>query len=211
MHSRACWRFAPATAAQAAVETTTINFDSLSALTRITDQYPGILFASPVEFGFKTGELADGRVAPSACGPPFARETLATHSPPKEAGLNCGGSEFPEAGTFAVISNFAKKVSAFVGDPGQPSDISDVFRLDAYDVERNLIGSAEATALTAEVNTPISFEAPSYEIAYFTIYRANPLESESFLVGIGRPLVHERRSAAGDQPLLYRRRPAPGC
>jgi len=174
--------------AQAAEETATINFDDLPSLTRVTNQYEatkGILFASPFEYGFADSEPGNGSADAAAfCGAPYTREDSMTSSPPNEAVFSCGGGEFPIAGTFAVLTNYARKVSAKVGDPELPG--SNTFRLDAYNVEKELIGSAEATSLTQEINTPISFEAPGgkYEIAYFALYRRIPQNDESFLVGM---------------------------
>ena len=174
--------------AQAVEEQATINFDDLPTLTRVTNQYEAtkaILFASPFEYGFEDSEPSNGGADGAAfCGAPYTREESLTSSLPNEAVFTCGGGEFPVAGTFAVLTNFARKVSAKVGDPGLPG--SNTFRLDAYNVQKELIRSAEATSLTQEVNTPISVEVEggAYEIAYFALYRCLPPNDESFVVGM---------------------------
>jgi hypothetical protein len=164
--------FPPAVAAAAE---TTITFDNLPAYTRVTNQYPGIFFASPSEFGFTLGKPAKGATG-DYCGAPTIEETPATHSPPKAAAIYCGGQEFGPAGTFAALTDYANKVSAYVGNPYETGE---AFRLEAYDIERNLIGSVEVKALGPGINTPVSFEAPSYEIAYFALYATNAVGGPS--------------------------------
>ncbi len=174
------------TVASAAVEETTLNFDGLEPMTYVSNQYEGqgLIFASAYEFGFKDSEPGNGEAAAQAfCRAPFIREYGSlTSSPPNEASFDCDGGEFPEAGTFAVLTNYAKKVSVNVGDPELPG--SNTFRIDAYNVERELLGHSQVTTSLQEVKTPLSFEAPGYEIAYVAIYRSVPQNDESFGVGM---------------------------
>jgi len=172
--------------ASAAVEETTLNFDGLEPLTFVNTQYEGqgLIFESAFEFGFKIGEAGNGEAVSQAfCRPPLVREFGSlTSSPPNEASIDCDGGEFPEAGTFAVLTNYAKRISMNVGDPELPG--SNTFRIDAYNVEKELIGHSQVTTSLQETKTPLSFEAPGYEIAYFAIYRSSPISSESFGVGM---------------------------
>lgn len=174
--------------AQALEATHTINFDNLPTLTRVTNQYEaeGVIFTTAYPFGFTFGEPGNGVVSQDACGPPYTQEESSTYSPPNEADIACGGGEFFGAGTFAVLTNYADKVSAFVGDPGLAGGDTDVFRLDAYDINRHLIGSATATQTTAGVNTPIAFatEASRFEIAYIALYVSNPSTTDHYFTGI---------------------------
>jgi hypothetical protein len=153
---------------------TTITFDGLSPGTTVTSQYPGILFANRTEFGFPEAEYEREGVTADICGPPRILATSATQSPPNAAYLYCGGEGFGPAGTFAVLTQYAKRVSAYVGGPR-----STLFRLVAYDHEGKLLGSEEviappiptaAAAAGGGIYTLIQFEAPSYEIAYFELY-----------------------------------------
>lgn len=174
-----------ASPAMAAEETIKIDFDNLPSLTRVTNQYEaeGAIFGSPSDYGFAIGEPANGVAeAPAFCGPPWTREDAFTSSLPNEATISCGGGEFPEAGTFGVLTNYARKVTAKVGDAGANGE--NVFRLDAYNVEKELIGHAEATSYSQGINATISFEAGGFEIAYFAIWRTRPIADEGFFTGI---------------------------
>jgi hypothetical protein len=167
--------------AAAAVETKVFEFDELAPGTRIVEQYKGyVVFEEATKVGFEHGsEPKDNVVADAAnCLGPVTRETSKTSSPPIFASNYCG-QEFGPAGTFAVLTSYAKAVTAYVGD----AEVEGIaFRLDAYDAEHHLLGHSEATASSASVDTPIEFEAPSYEIAYFALYRTNST-TQSFTVG----------------------------
>ncbi len=176
---------AAATNASAAVKTEEVTFEGVAPGVRVEKQYEskGVLFeAAAVSDGFTLGEpVENGVVSPSAdCLGPITHESSATHSPSIFAGNDCGGSEFPPAGTFGILTSFAKEVNAYVGDVNsQPVS----FRLDAYDSEHNLVGHSEVTSLSKSIDTPIGVVAPSYEIAYFALYRTNPAHLESETVG----------------------------
>jgi hypothetical protein len=169
--------------AAAAVETKVFGFDELPLIERITDQYKSyVVFEEATKVGFEIAHEPEDNVVANAanCLGPVTRETSKTASPPIFASNFCG-VEFGSAGTFAVLTNYARKVVAYVGDAAT-SGI--VFRLDAYDSEHTLIGSREATASSASIDTPIEFDAGSYQIAYFALYRKNPeVEYQSFTVG----------------------------
>jgi hypothetical protein len=193
--------------AQAAEETHTINFDNLPAETRVTNQYEseGLIFANASSFGFSYGAPpANGVVEVHACGAPFTEAQSATHSPPNDANITCGGGEFFGAGVFAVLTNYAKKISAYVGSPGLSGY---VFRLDAYNIAKEYIGHAEVTQSSDGVYTPISFETEGarFEIAYFALYVANPYTSDNYFTGIddltlvsgGAPAAVSLSSSAG--------------
>jgi hypothetical protein len=172
--------------AQAAEETHTINFNNLPAETRVTNQYEseGLIFASASSFGFTYGTTpANGVVEVHACGAPFTEAQSATQSPPNDANIICGGEEFFGAGVFAVLTNYAKKISAYVGSPGLSGY---VFRLDAYNVAKEYIGHAEVTQTSDGVYTPIEFatEGGRFEIAYFALYVVSPYTSDNYDTGM---------------------------
>jgi len=161
-------------ASEASAQTTTeiIDFDNVAPGVQITNQYPGLTFEDIGGTGFTTGAPAKGVTAiEPACAPPtVVRIGDNTNTPPDAASLECWhGAEFGVGyGMFAQLTDYADEVSAYVGDPWNPGE---EFRLDAYDEERNLIGSS--TVVTGPLHgifTPISIKAPSFEIAYIALY-----------------------------------------
>jgi hypothetical protein len=171
--------------AAAAAKTTTLAFWTLPAGTRVTNQFPGIVFGYPS--GFPIDEQ------PESCGPPL------TGGGNGYVSIYCGG-EFGPSGLFAEFTNFAEEVSAAVGD----ETVSGVtFQLAAYDSERKLIGSTEVTSKTEGAFTPISFKAPGYEIAYFAIVAIDSpnysavVTDVSFLWGEAPPAITLSPPAGG--------------
>ncbi len=182
------------TGAVAAAKTTTLAFWTLPAGTRVTNQFPGIVFGYPTEFGFPISEL------PEYCGSPF------TDGGNGYVSIYCGG-EFGPSGLFAELTNFAKEVSASVGDD-TASGVK--FQLAAYNSERKLIGSTEVTSKTEGAFTPISFKAPGYEIAYFAIVALESpnysavVTDVSFLWGKHHPRSPSLRLSAEVSPRVHR-------
>jgi|GEM_PF-5225405 len=161
--------------AGAAPQTTTIDDDGLAPGTAVA-QYPSsnpeIRFVTPGEYGFATGSPGDGVVSYQACGgaPTVEAVGAATHSPPNALGMSyCGALEFPFHGDFAVLTETADEVSAYVGNPARAGAR---FELDAYDVARKLIASKTVTAAEAAITTPLALTAPNhaYTIAFVAIY-----------------------------------------
>lgn len=163
--------------AGAAVQTTTIKDDHLAAGAQIA-QYPAsnpeIQFVSPSEYGFAHGDQPrDGTVALEACGGPLTVESVSsTSSPPNAEQLAaCGSLEFPYRGSFAVLTDTAERVAAYVGDP---TEAGARFELDAYDVEGRLLKSATVSAPEAAITTPIEVETPGeYAIAFVALYNVS--------------------------------------
>jgi IPT/TIG domain-containing protein len=161
----------PASAA-AAITTTTIPDDSLAPGTSVA-QYPSanpeIRFAAPSEYGFASGEPANHVVASEACRvAPSVEAVPATNSPPNALKMGACGGEFPVHGSFAVLTDSADEVSAYVGDPlGGGAR----FELDAYDVEGNLLKRETVITTEAAITTKISVNtAGKYAIGFFALY-----------------------------------------
>ena len=164
----------PVLVAPAAASALTVSFDDLStgtALTAYPSTNPVVGFGDPESAGFATGGPADGMVYVNACGSLYVEADGDTHSPPNMGNFQgCDafeGGTFPARGSFATLFDLADSVSAYVGSP----DSSDTFELDAYDQNRDLLGSSTITASAAGPNNLISYSTPGvYDIAYFAIY-----------------------------------------
>ncbi len=167
----------PATASNASVTTTTINDDTLT-VGSLVSQYPAadpeITFPSIVP-GFTPGPTpGNGVLSDQDCpGPPTVEAVSDTHTPPHALEMPlCGADEFPDHGIFAALTGTADAVSAYVGDP---DGFDDPFELDAYDSAGNLLGT---TTMTTPDNPgdegilwPISYSQPGvFTIAYVAIY-----------------------------------------
>jgi hypothetical protein len=165
--------------------TGTLDFDSFSTGTSITDQYAGITFASPADYGFTAGtpsESSPGVVSPGAfdCPPPIVIAAHPTHSGANAANLGptggvCG-TEFGPHGTFAVLSSFADDVSVYIGNP---SGTGASYELDAYDINRNLLTSATVTGNATGAENRLHVSATTGEIAYIAIEQTSPTVDDS--------------------------------
>jgi hypothetical protein len=151
---------------------TDVSFDDLSPGTAV-NQYPAVnpavSFVYPTNVGFSIGSPGDGVASQHACGTPFVTPFTPTSSEPNMGSFSCGGSEFPAHGTFAVLTDFANSVSAFVGDPvGTGYN----FELDAYDINRHLLGSDPISTSQLGPRNLVSYSVPggAYTIAYVAIY-----------------------------------------
>jgi hypothetical protein len=148
--------------------TVTVDFDGYPVGTQLTNQYAGVTFEYPTDAGFTYGTPATAVVAPGASILPLvAAPTHATHSG-TQAGALRGGGEFGPAGTFAALSNLADQVSVYVG-----SDLftGDTYELDAYDTNKNLVGSSTVIGTTVGAENLLSVTTGSASIAYVAIYR----------------------------------------
>jgi hypothetical protein len=168
---------------------TDVTFDDLAPGT-VVNEYPAgnpeISFGSPISFGFTSGPApADGVVSHQVChgGAPTVTASTPTSSPPNMGQFANCGIEFGYHSTFAILTNFANSVSAYVGDP-TPSGTGSTFHLDAYDINRHLLGSSTITTTQTGPTNPISFAAPggAFNIAYFALYA--DLESDHFEIGM---------------------------
>ncbi len=160
--------------AAATATTTTIADDSIpvgTAIPQFPSVNPEITFAQPSSFGFAVGSPANGVVATQACGgAPLVEAAAVTNSPPNAEEMGrCGSVEFPFRGDFAVLTDFANSVSAFVGDA---TAAGERFELDAYDINGHLIGSSTVTTPGAGFTTKIQFDVlgGAFTIAYVALY-----------------------------------------
>jgi hypothetical protein len=190
--------------------TTTINFDELEQTVptlQITEQYAGegVIFGDPGGFGFQyegveqsVDEVLPGNDEVSAyvCGIPSLLQTTKTHSDGKAAELGtCGNNEFPYHGTFVALSSTAEQVSAYVGDASTNEGMGysgERFELDAYDSERNYLGSSKEITTTQEgIQNLISFKSGTSNIAFVAIHMFGQSDHEigmddfSFTLGAG--------------------------
>ena len=160
-------------ALSSAASATTITDDTTApgtAIRQFPAANPEISFASPPNFGFTTGTPGSGVVSPDACGgaPVVERILTTTNTPPNAEELApCGSTEFPSRGDFAVLTDFANSVSAFVGDP-DAAGVS--FELDAYDINQHLVARSTTTTTNAGITTPITVNTSGFTIAYFALY-----------------------------------------
>ena len=156
---------------------TTVDFEAYAPGTEITNQYAGITFEYPTSADFTYGTRGDGVVSSDIGGPPTVVASGA-HSG-KNAGEMVPAGEFGGVGSFAVFSNLADAVSVYIGNLDSTSIHVE---LDAYDSNRDLLGSDTAVTTGAGAQTLLSYTTGGAgSIAYVAIYRTDVLDSDAVI------------------------------
>ena len=155
----------------------TVDFEGYPVGTQVTSQYSGITFEYATAAGFTLGTPADGVASSDSGGPPVVVASGA-HSG-SHAGEMQAPSEFAPAGTFAAFSNLAGSVSVYIGDL---ADASVHVELDAYDTNRDLLGSDKATTSSVGAQTLLTYSTGGTgDIAYVAIYRSDGIGGDAVI------------------------------
>ncbi len=162
-----------ASQALAAPSSTTLVDDNLAVGTTVTQSTNGeIRTSDPQSLGFTLGAApGNGVLSNRVCGGGASViSTSPTNSPPNALEFpfcGGGGGEFNHEGALFTLNDTADTVSAYVGNP---SAAGLQFRLDAYDVQHNLVYSTTVTAAQG-ITTPISVgTSGTYIIAFVALY-----------------------------------------
>jgi hypothetical protein len=158
--------------ASATIQTTTLADDNLAVGTQVTQSANGEIQAGdPAALGFASGATpGNGVLSDRVCG----GASYVVAASPTNTPLNalqmpyCGPQEFWHEGALFTLTDTADTVTAYVGNPGGVP--GGEFRLDAYDVQHNILYSDTVTA-GAGVTTPISVgHSGIYTIAFVALY-----------------------------------------
>jgi hypothetical protein len=156
---------------------TTVDFEGYPVGTEITDQYAGITFEYATAAGFNLGTPANGVASSDSGGPPLVVASGA-HSGSNAGELPAPG-EFASAGTFAALSNLADSVSVYIGDL---NDASVHVELDAYDADRDRLGSDTAVTSAVGAQTLLTYSTGgTAAIAYVAIYRSDHIGGDAVI------------------------------